>query len=104
MKDSGKNSAPGWKKFDDVVASLCNAYGVFSPIQNELPDAGFRYFNEKIARQPMRYSGRTAMNAKIAVSEPGPSDDPDSPLNFSMEGYKGNPPSAPDSQLLGPGF
>jgi len=42
----------------------------------------------------MRYSGRTAMNAQSAVSEPGVSQDPDSPLAFSMEGRQENPPSS----------
>jgi NADH-quinone oxidoreductase subunit G len=48
---------------------------------------------EKIARQPHRYSGRTAMLANIDVSEPKPPDDSDSPLAFSMEGNPDQPPS-----------
>jgi NADH-quinone oxidoreductase subunit G len=42
----------------------------------------------------MRYSGRTAMNAHLAVSETGVSKDPDSPLAFSMEGIQESPPSS----------
>jgi len=42
----------------------------------------------------MRYSGRTAMNANISVSEHKPPEDFDSPLAFSMEGLAENPPSS----------
>ena len=45
-----------------------------------------------IARQSHRASGRTSINAKIAVSEPKPPEDPDTPLNFSMEGGAHTPP------------
>jgi NADH-quinone oxidoreductase subunit G len=58
------------------------------------PDAGFRIDGERIPRQPHRYSGRTAMDADKNVHEPKPSEDPDSPLSFSMEGYLGQPPAS----------
>jgi NADH-quinone oxidoreductase subunit G len=48
----------------------------------------------KIPRQTLRYSGRTAMNAQLAVSEQGVSQDHDSPLAFSMEGRQELPPSS----------
>ncbi len=82
-----------WENLDQVVNALVDAYPVFSAIKNQMPDADFRCSNEKIARQTMRSSGRTAMNANISVSEPKPPQDNDSPLAFSMEGYKGSPPS-----------
>ena len=50
----------------------------------------------KIAREPNRYSGRTAMLANISVHEPKPPDDPDSALAFSMES---GPESAPPSLI-----
>jgi NADH-quinone oxidoreductase subunit G len=59
-----------------------------------MPDADFRMLNAKIPRQTIRYSGRTAMNANIAVSEPMLTQDPDSPLAFSMEGQQEKPPSS----------
>lgn len=43
----------------------------------------------KLAREPHRYSGRTSMLADQNVSEPRVAQDPDSPFNFSMEGYAG---------------
>ena len=67
---------------------------VFSKLKKYMPDADFRMLNAKIPRQTMRYSGRTAMNANIAVSEPKLSQDTDSPLAFSMEGQQENPPSS----------
>ena len=59
-----------------------------------MPDADFRMFNTKIPRQTIRYSGRTAMNSNVAVSEAGISQDPESPLAFSMEGQPERPPSS----------
>ena len=44
------------------------------------------------------------MRANIDVSEPKPPDDPDSPLAFSMEGYKGRPPSALIPRYWSPGW
>ena len=89
---AGKNKGRHWEHFDDVVTSFTDSYPFFSKIKGSIPDAGFRFFNEKIARQTHRFSGRTAMNANISVSEPKPPQDDDSPLAFSMEGYKGVPP------------
>jgi NADH-quinone oxidoreductase subunit G len=66
---------------------------LFSKMLEYMPDADLRMLNAKIPRQTMRYSGRTAMNAQLAVSEPGVSQDPDSPLAFSMEGRQEFPPS-----------
>jgi NADH-quinone oxidoreductase subunit G len=100
---SGKDTI-GWKKFDDVVNSMVKSYPLFAPIKEIMPDSKFRYFNEKVARQTPRYSGRTAMYANISVSEPKPPDDPDSPLNFSMEGYKGIPSSYLTPYYWAPGW
>jgi len=87
-----KNEGSSWQHFDDVVASMCKAIPAFEKIR-QLPDAGFRIYNEKISRQTHRFSGRTAMNAKVAVSEQKPPQDSESPFVFSIEGYKGIPPA-----------
>jgi NADH-quinone oxidoreductase subunit G len=90
---AGKKKELHLEHFDDIVASLTDAYPFFAKIREIMHDSGFRIFSEKIARQTMSFSGRTAMNANASVSEPKPPRDDDSPLNFSMEGYKGVPPS-----------
>jgi NADH-quinone oxidoreductase subunit G len=87
-----KSDRTTWQHFDDVVKSMCNAVPVFEKLK-EIPDAGFRMYNEKISRQTHRFSGRTAMNAHVAVSEQKPPPDTDSPFAYSMEGYKGLPPA-----------
>ncbi|MGH8353859.1 MAG: NADH-quinone oxidoreductase subunit NuoG, partial [Pseudomonas sp.] len=52
--------------------------------------ASFRIKGLKLAREPLRYSGRTAMRANISVHEPRASQDIDSPFAYSMEGYSGS--------------
>jgi NADH-quinone oxidoreductase subunit G len=94
MKIAGKPEASIWTDFDHVVSSMTDALPVFLKIKGHMPDADFRMLNGKIKRQTMRFSGRTAMNANVAVSEPKPPDDPDSPLAFSMEGSDERPPSS----------
>ncbi len=88
-----KNALP-WNNLDDITRSLAGELPIFSSLIKYMPDADFRMINAKIPRQTMRYSGRTAMNANIAVSEPKLVQDPDSPLAFSMEGQQENPPSS----------
>ncbi len=78
---------------DDLIRMMINQYPVFSGI-TAIPDSGFRIYNEKIARQTLRFSGRTAITANISVSEPALPADYNAPLKFSMEGYQGNPPAS----------
>ena len=94
IKIKEEHQAVLWKGFDDIVSSLVNEMPVFSRLKDYMPDADFRMLNAKIPRQTMRYSGRTAINTNIFVSEPKLSQDPDSPLAFSMEGQQENPPSS----------
>jgi NADH-quinone oxidoreductase subunit G len=93
-----------WQNVDDVRSALAKALPVFAPILDIAPPAGFRVAGQKIARQPERYSGRTAMLAHLTVHEPKPPDDPDSPLTFSMEGFHGQPPSALIPRFWAPGW
>lgn len=83
-----------WRFFDDLANEMAEEIPAFSGLKNYTPDASFQILNMKIARQPMRYSGRTAMNANISVSEKKVPQDGDSPLAFSMEGIKEDPPSS----------
>ena len=104
MKNSDKKEAGTWQYFNDVVSAMINVIPAFSKIKGLNPDADFMMLNEKVPRQTMRFSGRTSMNANIAVSEPKPPQDMDSPLAFSMEGYKGQPPSSLISHYWSPGW
>ncbi len=83
-----------WDGLDDVIAALVEALPFFKPVAEIAPPASFRIAGQKIARQPLRYSGRTAMTANIEVVEPKPPEDPDTPLAFTMEGFQ-LPPSPP---------
>ncbi len=57
--------------------------------------AGWRKDGRKVARQPLRWSGRTALDADRTVFEPGPTPDPDSALAYSVEGLQ--PQQSPDA-------
>ena len=92
------------KKFDDIVSAMLADIPAFSKLNEYFSDADFRMLNEKIPRQPMRYSGRTAIHAKTAVSETGLQQDIDSPLSFSMEGTHTNPPASLTPFYWAPGW
>lgn len=78
-----------WTQLDDVINALIATHPKLAGIKNAAPDADYRMTGLKIARQPRRYSGRTAMRAPISVHEPMQPKDLDSGLTFSMEGYSG---------------
>lgn len=84
-----------WTLLDDVTKHCAEANPLLAGIVGAAPTADFRIKGLKIARSPRRYSGRTAQRAQISVHEPRASQDQDSALAFSMEGYSGpNEPSA----------
>jgi NADH-quinone oxidoreductase subunit G len=84
----GENGVGLWPALDDIVGEMNGAIPGFGDrAAHVAPPASFRIHGKKAARQPHRYSGRTAMRADEIISEPPPPPDPDSPLRFSMEGY-----------------
>jgi NADH-quinone oxidoreductase subunit G len=91
-----------WRNFDDITKDLAEALPVFKSICDAAPPADFRIEDARIPRQPHRYSGRTAIMAKVNVHEAMPPVDKDSPLAFSMEGYEGQPPSPLISRFWSP--
>jgi len=93
-----------WQSLDDVLHTLASQEPLFAPILEIAPPEDFRIVEQKVPRQPHRYSGRTAMRANLNVSEPKPPDDPDAPLAFSMEGYKGRPPAELIPRYWAPGW
>jgi NADH-quinone oxidoreductase subunit G len=104
LRAAGRSEAVSWNTVDDVIAAMGEAVPALRPVAEIAPPADFRVVGEKIARQPHRYSGRTAMHANVDVSEPPPPDDPNTPLEFSMEGYQGQPPSALIPRYWAPGW
>ncbi|WP_426153282.1 NADH-quinone oxidoreductase subunit NuoG [Pseudomonas sp. DC3000-4b1] len=79
-----------WTQLDQVTAACAAAAPQLAGIVDAAPSAAFRIKGQKMAREPLRYSGRTAMRANISVHEPRTSQDVDSPFAFSMEGYSGS--------------
>ena len=94
----------GWQNLDDVLSRMSEALPELAAARNAAPPAAFRIAGAKIPRSPHRESGRTAMLVNIAVSEPKPPADPDSPLSFSMEGTPAKPPAALIPFFWSPGW
>ncbi|GEO05178.1 NADH-quinone oxidoreductase subunit G [Adhaeribacter aerolatus] len=97
-------SLTNWENLDDITAALAEADQQFKGLEAVAPPAGFRIAGQKIPRESHRYSGRTAMLANHNVSEPKPPEDPDAPLSFTMEGYRGQPPSSIIPFFWSPGW
>jgi NADH-quinone oxidoreductase subunit G len=89
IKTAWQNDSIEWVHFDDITHQCANSFALLAQIDKVTPDAAYRIKGQKIARAPRRYSGRTAMRANLSVYEPKASQDEDSPLAFSMEGYTG---------------
>ncbi|TBV09914.1 NADH-quinone oxidoreductase subunit NuoG [Phytopseudomonas dryadis] len=79
-----------WTQLDQVTAACAASGAQLAGIRDAAPSASFRIRGLKLAREPHRYSGRTAMRANISVHEPRASQDIDSAFAFSMEGYSGS--------------
>ncbi len=89
---------------DDVTQAIAKRLPVFAGIDHLTPPADFRMAGQKIPREPHRYSGRTAMLANVNVSEPRPPVDDDTAMSFTMEGYRGEPPSSMIPFFWAPGW
>ncbi|WP_110685751.1 NADH-quinone oxidoreductase subunit NuoG [Salinicola aestuarinus] len=74
---------------DDLTEAVAHSAPSFAPLAQNAPSALFRIHGLKLAREPHRYSGRTAMRANLDVNEPRAPVDVDTPFAFSMEGYSG---------------
>jgi NADH-quinone oxidoreductase subunit G len=94
ISNRDNNQTDKWNLLDDITESMAIELPLFSKLRKYSPDADFRMLNMKMPSQTIRYSGRTAINANISVSEAKLPQDPDSPLAFSMEGQNENPPSS----------
>lgn len=87
-----------WQSFDEISHGCAASHPLLATMLEAAPNAGLRIRGMRLAREPHRYSGRTSMLADQNVSEQRVAQDPDSPFNFSMEGYAGarqNMPQVP---------
>ncbi len=94
-----------WIAFEDVLRELSGEMPEFAGALEAAPFAEWRSpADQKVARQPHRYSGRTAMHANVTVHEPQPPDDPGTPLAFTMQGDQNPVPGALEPRFWWPGW
>ncbi|MFJ2379367.1 NADH-quinone oxidoreductase subunit NuoG [Pseudomonas protegens] len=84
------NKPVDWTQLDHVTAACAASTPQLASIVDAAPSAAFRIKGLKLAREPLRYSGRTAMRANQSVHEPRTPQDPDTAFAYSMEGYSGS--------------
>ncbi len=102
--NAGNEKMSKWKNFEDITKAISDEEPLLKGVDTITPPSDFRVAGQRIPREPHRYSGRTAMNAGINVSEPKPPEDPDSSLSYTMEGYRGQPPSSLIPFFWSPGW
>ena len=101
----GNTTIQQWKNFDSITTALAQEEKVFSVIEKVSPLSNYRTSDgQRVAREPHRYSGRTAMLANVTVSEPKPPEDPDSGMSYTMEGTRALPPSTMIPFYWSPGW
>ncbi len=101
----GNTSIQQWKNFDSVTTAMAHEENLFSGIEKVSPLSNFRMIDgQRVPREPHRYSGRTAMLANVAVSEPKPPEDQDSGLSYTMEGTRALAPSTMIPFFWSPGW
>jgi NADH-quinone oxidoreductase subunit G len=93
-----------WKGFENFTKAIASEEPMLHGVDTVTPPADYRVVGQRIPREPHRYSGRTSMNANLAVSEAKPPEDPDSSLSYTMEGFRGQPPSSMIPFFWSPGW
>ena len=101
LRDVG---AGDWAHTDSIIAACATSIIGLKGVEKAAPEADFRVSGMKIPRQPHRYSGRTAMLANVAVSEPKQPVDTESALSFSMEGATSQAPPSLMSDAWAPAW
>jgi NADH-quinone oxidoreductase subunit G len=100
----GKRGCETWCSLEAVMRMMAETVPALAPVPEITPRPDFRLTGQKIARQPHRYSGRTAVTAHLSVHEPRPPADLDTPLAYSMEGHQGVAPPALNPRYWAPGW
>ncbi|MDB5969126.1 MAG: nuoG [Hydrocarboniphaga sp.] len=98
--DRLRGGAAATENLDAVLAECEAQLPQLKGIVAAAPNASFRIQGMKINRAPSRQSGRTAARAKVFVHEPRSTQDPDTAMSFSMEGYNGVGSQDRPSELL----
>ncbi|HTJ53568.1 MAG TPA: NADH-quinone oxidoreductase subunit NuoG [Cyclobacteriaceae bacterium] len=93
-----------WKNFEELTKAIADEEELLKGVDHLTPPSSFRIAGQRIPRESHRFSGRTSMNAAIAVSEPKPPEDSDSSLSYTMEGYRGLAPSTMIPFFWSPGW
>lgn len=93
-----------WKNFDDLTKAIAEEEPLLQRVDQISPPASYRINGQRIPREPHRYSGRTAMLSNVNVNEPKPPVDTDSSLSYTMEGFRGLPPSTMVPFFWSPGW
>lgn len=102
---TGNAQMQQWKNFDSITLALAQEEKNFNGIEKVSPSSNYRMNDgQRVPREPHRYSGRTAMLANVAVSEPKPPEDPDSGMSYTMEGTRIMPPSSMIPFFWSPGW
>lgn len=101
---SGATRMAQWKSFENFTKAMAAEEQHLKGVEQVTPSIDFRIAGQRIPREPHRYSGRTAMNANVAVSEPKPPEDSDSSLSYTMEGFRRQPPSEMIPFFWSPGW
>lgn len=104
LKELGREEVLNWHHFDDVTRACAATIPGLSGITAAAPDHRYRNRGMRVPRQPLRYSGRTAMRANVSVHEPKQAEDEESPLAFSMEGLNRDTPAALLPYVWAPGW
>jgi NADH-quinone oxidoreductase subunit G len=108
LGDAGRavnnSTCEGWSTEDDIVSDMASALPCFAALPRAAPAQKFRVAGCRVASEPHRFSGRTAMHADIDVREPKPPVSADSPFSTTMEGYYGKMPAAVMPFFWAPGW
>ena len=100
----GNEIVSAWENFEDITHAVAKGVEVLKNIDAVSPPSDYRINGQRVPREPHRFSGRTAMLANVNVSEPKPPEDPDSSLSYTMEGFRGLPPSTMIPFFWSPGW
>ncbi|MCE5278478.1 MAG: NADH-quinone oxidoreductase subunit NuoG [Planctomycetaceae bacterium] len=101
---AGQFELAPWQRWQEVLEEMARDVPVLAGAADMPPSPSLRIDSLRVARQPHRYSGRTAMHAAAGVVEPQPPQDVDTPLAFSMEGVQTQPPPELIARAWAPGW